>query len=67
MNKEELKWFEKGYDEACWGYPVLDFVWGGNIDYPKEYQQLYRNGQIKSYEDGKSERPWFHRDYKSIV
>lgn len=67
MSKEEQYWFEKGYDEQCWGYPLLDHVWSRFGEYPKKFKQFYQNGQTKAYEDTKAECPWFHTNYKSKI
>lgn len=65
-NKEEY-WEQQGYDAACWGYPILDHVWDDDERYPghpKKYQKVYRLGQWRAYEEGKSfkgEKPWFDK------
>ena len=59
MSKEQ-EFFDKGYNDQCWGYPLLDHAWEGN-SHPKEYQESYRKGQIKAYQDGKAECPWFYK------
>ena len=64
MSKEEEYWEQRGYDDKCWGYPVLDHVWDEDKKYPKKYQQSYRLGQWRAYEEGKSfknEKPYFDK------
>ena len=65
MSEEQKKWYTKGYNDQCWGYPLLDHAWEWGLDkkHPKIYQKYYRMGQSKAYEDGKAECPWFHPDY----
>lgn len=62
MTRREQEYFDKGYADSEWGYPLLDHVWEEDIE-PKRYQESYRAGQVKAYEDGKSPAPWFHKDY----
>jgi hypothetical protein len=63
MNIKRL-FYNKGYKDQEWGYPILDWVWNdtSNTDYPKMYQKYYRAGQVRCYKDGEShkgEKPWF--------
>lgn len=74
MTEEEQKWYQMGYDDQCWGYPLLDHVWkkkslfNWKPKYPIEYQSIYRKGQIDAYEAGHArDCPWFHPDYKPFV
>ena len=65
MLELEKYYFSLGYNDQCYGYPLLDHVWGykkyfwQKTKYPKKYQQIYRNGQIQAYIDKKTEKPWF--------
>ena len=65
INKEEQYWEQKGYDDKCWGYVTLDFVWDKDKkEHPKKYQNAYRLGQWRAYEEGKSprgEKPYFNK------
>ena len=63
MTQEEQEYFDKGYNDQCWRYPLLDHVWGSK-KYPKKYQEFYRAGQVKAYEDSKAEKPWFYNENK---
>ena len=66
MNENESYYFDKGYDDQCWGYPILDHAWGykkyfwNKAKYPKKYQKFYRLGQVQSYLDGQANCPWFY-------
>jgi len=59
--KEEEKYFDKGFNDQCWGYPLLDHAWESKEN-PKKYQEFYRAGQAKAYEDGKAGKPWFYNE-----
>ena len=64
MIEKEKYWEQKGYDDRCWGYPILDHAWDENKKYPKKYQKFYRLGQWRAYEEGKScrnEKPYFDK------
>jgi hypothetical protein len=64
MTKEEEYWEQKGYNDACWGYPILDHAWDRDEEYPKRYQKSYRLGQWRAYEEGESfkgEKPYFDK------
>jgi len=55
MTKEEEYWEQKGYDAMEEGYYE---------EYPKKYQKVYRLGQWRAYEEGKSfknEKPYFDK------
>ena len=65
---EEVKWYRKGYDAQCWGYPLSDHVWKKktlfrwNPEYPIEYKGTYRKGQIDAWEAGKARNcPYFYK------
>jgi hypothetical protein len=63
MNNK-IQFYNKGYGDQEWGYPILDWVWDDpkNTEYPKKYQRYYRAGQIYCYKSGesfKNEKPWF--------
>jgi hypothetical protein len=66
MTPEQKEWYDLGYEEQCWRYPLLDHVWGDKkyfwqkAKYPKKFQKYYRQGQIQAYLDGKAEKPWFY-------
>lgn len=64
MNEKEKYWVDRGFEEQCWGYPILDWVWNENKDYPKKYQPFYRIGQIQAHKINGVERPWFYVDDK---
>lgn len=57
MTDEQKKWYDRGYTEQCWGYPLLDHAWGSSE--PKKFQEVYREGQIKAWKDGEASKPWF--------
>lgn len=65
MSKEETYWYERGYNDQQWGYPLLDHVWEKrtwfrrNPKYPKKYQEIYREGQVAAWNDGARDKPWF--------
>jgi len=61
VNKDDQKWFDKGYQEQEWGYPLLDHSWG-NFANPKRFQAIYRAGQVQAFIDGKAKKPWFYWD-----
>ena len=65
MKEEEQYWEQKGYDDKCWGYVTLDFVWDKDKkEHPKKHQNSYRLGQWRAYEEGKSfknEKPYFDK------
>ena len=70
MSKEEEYWEQKGYDDKCWGYPILDHAWDEDKKYPKKYQKVYRLGQWRAYEEGKSfknEKPYFDKPKTKII
>ena len=59
MNNKQEYWYNRGYDEQKWSYPLLYHVWGRfSFKYPKKYQKYYRQGQIEAYRQG-AEKPWF--------
>jgi len=67
MSKEEIEWYEKGYNDQEWGYPLLDHVWKKktwfrrNTKYPLEYKKFYREGQLDAWNNGCKECPHFLR------
>ena len=70
MNKEQEYWYNLGYTEQIWGYPLKDHVWGSKkyiwskSKHPKKYQQYYKEGQLKAFTDGKAIEPSWHSHYK---
>ena len=70
LPKTTDEWYQLGFDEQEWGYPLLDHVWKKRTifnwypKYPKKYQNAYRLGQWRAYEEGKSsrgEKPYFEK------
>mgnify|MGYP003675703204 CR=1 FL=1 len=64
---EEKKWRDLGYEDMCWGYPLLDHVWKKktifrwNPKYPMEYKEAYRKGNVDAYTRGHTkEKPWHY-------
>jgi len=66
LTSEQKEWYDSGYEAQCWGYPLLDHVWGDEKylyqKYPKKFQKYYREGQIQAYLDGEAKKPWFYED-----
>ena len=42
----------KGYNDQCWGYPILDHV--------KPTSKEYKRGQINAYLEDKADKPFFY-------
>ena len=61
MNTVQKSWYDRGYIEQEWGYPLLDHAWSINpwSKYPKKYQKYYKRGQIQAFIDGNAKKPWF--------
>jgi thymidylate synthase len=49
FNGEEVA---KGYNDQCWGYPILDHV--------KPTSKEYKRGQINAYLEDKADKPFFY-------
>jgi len=56
FNADELV---KGYDDQCWGYPILHHV--------KPTSKEYKRGQINAYLEGKAEKPFFYLTQEEFI
>jgi hypothetical protein len=65
------EWYQLGYDDQEWGYPLLDHVWkkkslfNWKPKYPIKFQEDYRRGQIQCWKDGRARdnsKPWFYEE-----
>ena len=56
FNGEEV---DKGHNDQCWGYPILDHV--------KPTSKEYKRGQINAYLEGKAEKPFFYLTQEEFI
>jgi hypothetical protein len=69
LPKTKGEWYQLGFDEQEWGYPLLDHVWKKRTifnwypKYPQKFQQSYRDGQVDSWINGRAkDKPWFYEE-----
>jgi len=56
FNGEEVA---KGYNDQCWGYPILDHV--------KPTSKEYKRGQINAYLEDKADKPFFYLTQEEFI
>jgi thymidylate synthase len=58
-NVVDAEEYSKGYEDQCWGYPVLDHV--------KPTTDSYKRGQINAYLEGKADKPFFYLTQEEFI
>jgi thymidylate synthase len=58
-NVVDAEEYSKGYEDQCWGYPVLDHV--------KPTTASYKRGQINAYLEGKADKPFFYLTQEEFI
>jgi thymidylate synthase len=58
-NVVDVEEYSKGYEDQCWGYPVLDHV--------KPTTASYKRGQINAYLEGKADKPFFYLTKEEFI